>query len=213
MTHDRLIERLTEDLKPVRRRRPSQDLAIVAAICAIELALFFAMGAARPDAMKMMHQPSVCWRLGSLGLIALTSGALAILSFNPAYSPKRGISWVALIVVICLVSGMLIGAGPDAHFSIIRRLYWQGGLQCTTKVVLLSIPPVIGLALLMRRGAPTDIRRTALLSGLAAASWGAFVFVFACPSDDPLYIAVWYSAGCGIVTALSRLVLPRLARW
>jgi len=213
MTHDRLIERLTEDLKPVRRRRPSLDLAIVAAICAIELALFFAMGAARPDMMKMMHQPSVCWRLGSLGLIALTSGALAILSFNPVYSPKRSIGWLALIVMICLVSGVLIGAGPDAQLSLLRRLYWQGGLQCTTKVVLLSIPPVIGLALLMRRGAPTDMERTALLAGLAAASWGAFVFVFACPSDDPLYIAVWYSAGCGIVTALSRLILPRLARW
>ena len=213
MTHDRLIERLTEDLKPVRRRRPSLDLAIVAAICAIELALFFAMGAARPDMMKMMHQPSVCWRLGSLGLIALTSGALAILSFNPVYSPKRSIGWLALIVMICLVSGVLIGAGPDAQLSLIRRLYWQGGLQCTTKVVLLSIPPVIGLALLMRRGAPTDIRRTALLAGLASASWGAFVFVFACPSDDPLYIAVWYSVGCGIVTAISRLILPSLARW
>ena len=213
MTHDRLIERLTEDLKPVRRRRPSLDLAIVAAICAIELALFFAMGAARPDMMKMMHQPSVCWRLGSLGIIALTSGALAILSFNPVYSPKRSIGWLALIVMICLVSGVLIGAGPDAQLSLIRRLYWQGGLQCTTKVVLLSIPPVIGLALLMRRGAPTDIRRTALLAGLASASWGAFVFVFACPSDDPLYIAVWYSVGCGIVTAISRLILPSLARW
>jgi hypothetical protein len=52
-----------------------------------------------------------------------------------------------------------------------------------------------------------------LLSGLAAAAWGAFVFVFACPSNDPLYIAVWYSLGCGIVTAISRLVLPRLSRW
>ena len=51
------------------------------------------------------------------------------------------------------------------------------------------------------------------LVGLAAAAWGAFVFVFACPSDDPLYIAVWYSVGCGIVVLSSRLILPRLARW
>ncbi len=96
---------------------------------------------------------------------------------------------------------------------LLARLNWHAGLQCTYKMVLLSIPAVIGLTVLMRRGAPTDIRRTALLSGLAAAAWGAFVFVFACPSNDPLYIAVWYSLGCGIVTAISRLVLPRLSRW
>jgi hypothetical protein len=67
--------------------------------------------------------------------------------------------------------------------------------------------------LLMRRGAPTDTRGTSLLVGLAAAAWGAFVFVFACPFNDPLYIAVWYSVGCGTVTLLSRFVLPRLAHW
>jgi len=52
-----------------------------------------------------------------------------------------------------------------------------------------------------------------LTAGLAAAGWGAFVFAFACPVDDPLYVAVWYSLGCGAVTLLARLVLPHLTRW
>jgi hypothetical protein len=37
--------------------------------------------------------------------------------------------------------------------------------------------------------------------------------VFACPFDDPLYIAVWYALGCGLVAGFTRLVLPRLTRW
>jgi hypothetical protein len=213
MNHDRLIERLTQDLKPVRRRRLSVDIAVVAAICGVELLLFFAFRAERPDMPMEMHQPSFWWRLASLALIALISFSLAILSFNPVYSPRRAIRWLGLIVLICLGFGLLINAGPDVQNSVIQRLNWQAGLQCATKMVLLSIPPVIGLALLMRRGAPTDRTRTAFLSGLAAASWGAFVFVFACPFNDPLYIVVWYSVGCGIVTALSRIVLPRLSRW
>jgi hypothetical protein len=65
----------------------------------------------------------------------------------------------------------------------------------------------------MRRGAPTDTAGTSLAVGIAAAAWGAFVFVFACPFDDPLYIAVWYTVGCGLVTILARLLLPRLVRW
>jgi hypothetical protein len=80
-------------------------------------------------------------------------------------------------------------------------------------MVLLSLPAMAALGVLMRRGAPTDIGGTSLTAGIAAAAWGAFVFVFACPADDPLYIAVWYVVGCGLVTMFARVVLPRLASW
>lgn len=79
--------------------------------------------------------------------------------------------------------------------------------------MVLSIPAAVVLGGLVRRGAPTDRSGTALAAGLSSAAWGAFVFVFACPSDDPLYIAVWYTAGCSIVTLLGRAILMRLSRW
>ena len=62
-------------------------------------------------------------------------------------------------------------------------------------------------------GLPLPAYQTALAAGLSSAAWGAFVFVFACPSDDPLYIAVWYTIGCSIVTILGRSMLIRLSRW
>jgi hypothetical protein len=96
---------------------------------------------------------------------------------------------------------------------LVDRLNWRDGLQCVAKMVLLSLPAVIGLGFLMRRGAPTDLGGTALAAGIASAAWGAFVFVFACPYDDLLYTAVWYSLGCGLVTLFARLILPRLSRW
>jgi hypothetical protein len=116
-----------------------------------------------------------------------------------------------LIVALCLVFGLCINAGSNGLGAILQRLNWTNGIVCASKMIALSIPPLIGLGVLMRRDAPTDTRGTALLVGLAAAAWGAFVF--ACPFNDPLYIAVWYSVGCGIVTFLSRFVLPYLARW
>lgn len=213
MDSDSLINRLTEDLKPVRRRRLGTEVAIILLICAVELALFFVLGLSRKDMPTMMKEPTFWWRLVSLGLISLISGALALLSFNPTYSPRQGIRWLALFVVMCLVFGLCINAGPDGLGAILQRLSWTNGVVCASKMIALSAPPLIGLGVLMRRGAPTDTRGTALLVGLAAAAWGAFVFVFACPFNDPLYIAVWYSVGCGIVTLLSRFVLPYLARW
>ena len=83
--------------------------------------------------------------------------------------------------------------------------------RCMRKTIW--VPAVIAIGLLMRRGAPTDRGGTALAGGLASAGWGAFAFVFACPFDDPLYVMVWYSLGCGAVTLFARIVLPRLTRW
>ena len=213
MSSDSLIDQLAGNLKPVRPRRFWREVAIIASICIAEIIVFFALGAALPDMPMRMRQPTFWWRLVSLGLIAVISGIPAILSFSPTYSPRRAPRWIFVVIGVCLLAGLSIKIGPDELETLIRRIDWRDGIQCASKMIALSIPPVIGLGVLMRRGAPTDGTRSSLLVGIAAAAWGAFVFVFACPFNDPLYIAVWYSVGCGIVTVLSRVLLPCLTRW
>ena len=213
MSNDRLLEHLVADLKPVRRRTRGRDALIFSALCGVELVLFLALGFMRPDMSMAMAQPSFWWKLGSLGIIALVGGSVAILSLDPVESPRRGLRWLLALVTVCLAVGWGLDAVRDGIDALVARCDWRDGLVCVYKMVLLSVPPVVGLGLLMRRGAPTDTGGTALAVGIAAAAWGAFVFVFACPHDDPLYIAVWYAIGCGLVTLFARLVLPRLTRW
>jgi len=213
MSSDLLIGRLAQDLKPVRRRRPLVDGAILASVAMVELVLLLAFGFMRADMPKAMDMPSFWWKFISLGLIALTSGAVAVLSLDPTRSPRRGLRWTIGLIVLALAAGLLIDAARDGFAALLTRLDWPNGIRCFAKMVVLSIPAVIGLGVLMRRGAPTDRAGTALASGLAAAALGAFVFVFACPFDDPFYVMVWYSLGCGTVTLLGRLLLPRLTRW
>jgi hypothetical protein len=213
MRTDALIDRLANELKPVRRRTALADAFALVALCAVELGLFLVMGMARSDMSMAMHFPSFWWKLASLGLIGLLSGTVAIISLDPARSPRRGLRWIVALIAVCFASGWLLDASRDGLSTLISRLDWLDGVQCLYKMVVLSIPAVIGLGLLMWRGAPTDHAGTALAAGLAAAAWGAFVFVFACPFDDPLYVAVWYSLGCGAVTLFARLTLPRLTRW
>jgi hypothetical protein len=213
MPNERLINHLVGDLKPVRRRSAARDLLTLGVICGVELALFLWSGAMRPDMCTAMGQPSFWWKATSLGLIAAVGGIVAILSFNPVQSPRGGLRWLTGLAALCLAAGWGIDAARDGWPALAARINWHHGLQCVTKMVLLSIPAVIGLGLLMRRGAPTDTGGTALTAGIAAAAWGAFVFVFACPYDDPLYIAIWYAVGCGLVTLFARLVLPPLTRW
>ena len=213
MRSERLVERLARDLKPVRRRSPAAEAALLALAGAAELALFLGLGFMRPDMSAAMEQPSFWWKLGSLGIIAGVGAAVAVLSFNPVASPRRGLRLLAALVALCLAAGWVVDAAGFGLPALVERLHWRDGLGCVAKMTALSVPAVVAFGLLMRRGAATDAGGTALASGIAAAAWGAFVFVFACPFDDPFYIAVWYTVGCGLVTGFARLVLPRLARW
>jgi hypothetical protein len=213
MKLDALIEQLAADLAPVRSRRSWVDISIVALVGVIELALLFTLGFARPDMHRMLTLPTMGWRLASLGLISLVSGFFAIRSFDPTCSAQRFVRWLALLIAICLAYGLVMGGMPAGVANMTHRMDWMDGVHCAAKIVLLSIPPLSALAVLGHRGAPTDMRRTPLLIGLAAATWGAFVFVFVCPFNDFLYIVVWYGVGCGIVTLASRFLLPRFVRW
>ena len=213
MRTESLLDRLSRDLRPVRRRSVAQEATLLLLLAAVEVAAFLGMGFMRPDITVAMQAPSFWWKLAGLGLIAVLGAGVAILSADPARSPRRELRWILVCLVAILASGWLIDAAGQGVADLARRLDWTQGLQCVWKMVVLSIPPVIALGVMIRRGAPTDLAGTALAAGLSSAAWGAFVFVFACPSDDPLYIAVWYTIGCAIVTVLGRASLMRVSRW
>lgn len=213
MQTDPMIDRLVGDLKPVRPRKIHADVLMLVVLFVADLGLFVGLGSIRPGLPDAMEQPSFWWKLSSTGVIALAGAAVALLSFDPVKSARPGLRWIAGIVAASLLAGWAIGASPDGWHNLPARLDWRDGLDCVFKVVVLSVPAVIGHGLLMRRGAPTDLGASALSAGIGSAGWGAFIFVFACPYDDPLYITVWYFVGCGITTLVARLILPWLARW
>jgi hypothetical protein len=213
MRTESLVDRLSENLRPVRRRSIVREALLLLLLAVVEIAAFLGMGFMRPDMPLAMEAPSFWWKLTSMGIIAVLGAGVAILSVDPVRSPRRGLRWILVCIIAIFASGWFIDAADNGVADVVRRLDWTQGLQCVWKMVALSIPPAIALGVLVRRGAPTDRAGTALVAGLSSAAWGAFVFVFACPSDDPLYIAVWYTVGCSIVTIVGRAVLLRLSRW
>jgi hypothetical protein len=213
MRTESLVYRLSRDLRPVKRRSIAREVLILFLLAVVEVAAFLGMGFMRPDMPVAMEAPSFWWKLTSMGLIAVLGAGVAIMSADPVRSPRRGLRWILVCIVAILASGWLIDASGSGLADLVHRLDWSHGLQCVWKMIALSIPPAIALGVLIRHGAPTDRAGTALAAGLSSAAWGAFVFVFACPSDDPLYIAVWYTVGCSIVTILGRAILIRLSRW
>ena len=213
MSSDRFLDDLAADLAPVRPRRPRRDMLLLAAVGAVELALFLLFGAARHDIMLAMKLPSFWWKLGSLGALTIVGAVTAIRSLDPAVSPRRGLRLFAVTAGVAVAIGWVIDASGGGGAALAARLMWRHGIDCVFAMVVLSVPAIVALGLLMRRGAPTDRRGSALAAGATSAAWGAFVFVFKCPHDDPFYIAVWYVVGCAIVMVAGRLLLPLVTRW
>jgi hypothetical protein len=213
MRTDSLIDRLSQELRPVCPRSLLRDALVLAALGLVEAAVFLGMGFMRPDMPGVMDQPSFWWKLVSMGLIAVLGTGVALISIDPTRSPHRGLRWILVLIALVFATGWLIDAGKGGLAHLLGRIDWRDGIQCAWKMIALSVPPAVALSILIKRGAPSDRNGTALAAALAAAGWGAFVFVFACPSDDPLYLAAWYTVGCGVVTVIGQLVMARIARW
>jgi hypothetical protein len=209
MSHDALISELSSGLEPVRRRSALVEASLVLTVGASELAVFLAVGLMRPDMGQAIGTPYMWWKLASLALLVAISWTTALRSLSPVMYPHRGLMLAVLATMLAMLVGFLIDPGVAGDASLARRIEPLHGLGCAVAIVILSLPPAAILAILMRRAAPSHPEGSALAIGLAAGSWGAFVFSFCCPSNDPVYVAVWYGAGCAIVAAAARWLIPR----
>ncbi|MGV7030500.1 NrsF family protein [Methylobacterium symbioticum] len=206
---DALILTLSTNLGPVRRRSVSREIGALVVLAAGELALILMAGGMRPDMGGVILAPFMAWKIGGLALLAGVSCAVAIRSFAPPAASRRDLVYALVLTVFVMAAGLFVTTAAESGQPLIERLSPARGLGCATAIVVLALPLMSLLAVLMRRAAPVHPKRSALASGLAAATSGALVFTVCCPANDPLYIVVWYSAGIAAVAAAARWLLPR----
>ena len=209
MSLDTLIHDLSSGLEPVRRRSVLRDAGLLLAVGAGELAVFFAAGMMRPDMGQAIGTPYMGWKLASFAVLVAISWTTALRSLSPVVSAHRGLMLAILAAVLAMLVGSLVDLGAAGDAALASRIEPIRGLRCAVAITILSLPPAAILAYLLRRGAPSHPEESALAVGVAAGSWGAFVFSFCCPSNDPLYVAVWYGAACMAVAAAARWLIPR----
>jgi hypothetical protein len=209
---DALILDLSADLAPVRRRSVRREVAALAVLAAGELALVLMAGGMRPDMGEVILSPFMAWKIGGLALLAGVSCAVAVRSFAPPAASRREIVLAFALAVLVMAAGAFVTTAVESGQPLVERLSPARGLLCAIAIVVLAVPLMGLLAVLMRRAAPVHPRRSALATGLAAATCGALVFTVCCPANDPLYIVVWYSAGIAAVAAAARWLLPRRFR-
>jgi hypothetical protein len=212
MSNDALILDLAADLTPVKPRSILREALLLLALCAAELALLLGLGAMRSDMGTVFASPYMLWKLGSLMVLAGLSSTVAVRSFSPTASPRRGLVLALFVGGLAMVGGALVQPAGGEGRALLERLAPAHGMLCAVSIIVLALPMMAALSLLMRSGAPTHPEGSALASGLAAATCGALIFAFCCPMNDPLYVIVWYFAACAVVAATARWFLPRYFR-
>ena len=212
MSNEALILDLAADLVPVKRRSVGRETVLLLGLGAAELGLVLGFGAMRPDMGSKIGSAYMLWRLGSLAFLAGIASWVAIRSFSPPASPRRGLGLLAAFAALAAIASAFVGSAADRHRPVLERISPAQGVVCAIAILALALPMMTLLAVLMRRAAPVHPEASALSSGLAAGACGALIFAFCCPMNDPLYVVVWYSVGTALVAATARWLLPRRFR-
>lgn len=210
LAHQRLIDDLSRDLKPVRRVRPVRLVLVWLVI----VALFADFMAVRADLHAMMAHLMLAPYMWLAALSSAVTAVLAVIAAFMTGMPGRSPQW-ALLPLPALAWWIVECGMGFAH--IWRLPAWQdasmrGGEYAFGFILLVALPLSVLLALLLRRTFPVRPNLTAALAGLAAASAAVTLLNFFHAYDGSLSDLVAHGGAVAIVVGLNRLCARPLFR-
>jgi hypothetical protein len=217
MNMDEYIDRPIGKPAPVTRHAAMRRAWLgLGAAMILSLALVIALLGLGPD-LATAIEGSIFWMklafTGSLALVALA--ALPTLS-QPELAPPR-LLWcipvpVAIIAVIVIAEAMIVSRALWLERWL--GISWQ---SCPLLIAMLAMPMSVVIALALRQFAPTRLRLTGDVAGLAAGALSATFYCLHCPESGPAFVLTWYSLGIlvvdgaktfAVVTVTERAITP-----
>lgn len=213
MNTDDLILALAQDTKPVRSWQGA--FALIAALAVGAAAAMGLITVFLGDPLSGTHSVGVMTfgvKMAFTTSLLLLSGYLLYEASRPGQDPHKGLPWLlAPFVLVAILAAIALGSTPAAAtHALIFGSSWQ---TCLLSVSLLSVPVYGTLILAFRRLAPTDLKLTGLLAGLASGSTAALAYALHCPESSPAFLLVWYGSGIVIAGLAGRAAGPLLLRW
>jgi hypothetical protein len=212
MKTDQLINLLSTNLEPVKHGETKRTLTWtilaggLAAVC-----LMLATVGLRPGGGWFLSGYLLLKLLFMLILIGVGAALLAKL-VSPGQD-ERKLYTVILLAFLAVgsagVCALLLGP-PTARDQMMMGSQWA---TCALCIPLFSIVPFSALIWALRKGAPTNLRRTGAVAGLVAGALGAVAYAFHCPDDSLPFIALWYGGMVALCALLGAMFGPRLLRW
>src|SRR6267154_5466187 len=201
--HEGIIQRLTADLKPVRRLPPPGWRALLWLTSVAALAFMLAAVADRPAVAARLAAAPDLW-LAAIGS-ALTMVLAAVAAFQLSL-PDRSRLWALLPLPAALLWIGASGAGclrtwlvPGLHPADL-----DDTTDCLAFILALSVPLSALLLGMLRRGHALRPGLTAVVAGFASAAAAATLLVFFHPYDASATDVVVHAIAVALVIITNR---------
>lgn len=209
---DDTIARLVADMKPVRRVwSPARRSAIwISLLLALLATLLWRFGAMRGFAKEFTRATNAIELTA-----AVLTGVLALVAAFYMAMPDRSQRWVWLPVptLAVWVATTSFGCAQAVAERGSAALYTHLGWPCFIFISVVSLPLGVALLLLLRRGAPIQPVRVAMLAGLGVAALAAAALHALHPLSVALSdIGMHAVAILGIVAVFGAVARPALDR-
>ena len=212
MRTDDLIAQLSSGLEPVKSGAVARLLlgATMMGMAGSAVLLMVLIGP-RHDLASAMSHPGMWMKLAYTFAIAGFGLWLVERAGRPGAEMARPALFLALpLLAIVLLAGLQMSTpGADMPGLVMGR----SSRVCAALVTLTALPTLAATFWALRKLAPTRLTLAGAGAGLFAGAAGAFVYCFHCTEEAAPFIAVWYSLGIALVTALGALLGRTLLRW
>lgn len=213
MKTEQLIDMLGTNLDPVKPGRLGKTLAWTLVLGWVAaLVLMLATVGVQPDITDRENLGFLAVKLlFALSLIGSGTAFLAR-SIQPGRDTRRRFALAFVPIMVMGAAGLvtLVGQSPSAWESLILGTQWAACLAC---ILFFSIIPFALLIWALRKGAPTNLKRTGAIAGLVAGALGAAAYALSSPDDSLPFIAIWFSAPILLGAFIGAMLGPRLLRW
>jgi len=212
MQTDRLIYTLTENLRPVSSRglNPRVAVAVGSGAIVAMVVVLAAFGIRRDFGQAILTFPF--WMKWMYCIPLCAAAALRTWRLARPGVPSGPVTWMLLpFALLAVVAGIDLARAPlIAWPAMWLGQSWQ---YCALRVTLLSLPIFVGLCVALKHMAPTRLRMTGAIAGLAAGAFAAVIYALACDEVSAAFVLVWYSLGIAFAAGIGALVGPMLLRW
>jgi hypothetical protein len=213
MKTDQLIDMLSTNVEPVKSGQIWKPLIWALAIGgAASFCVMLATVGLRTDAAGGVHIGFLALKLLFMLSVISTGTALLMKLIRPGQEARKLFRFLFLpFLVAGFVGAVALALEPSAAWHpMILGTQWVTCLYC---IPLFAIVPFSALIWALRKGAPTNLKRTGAIAGLVAGGVGATAYAFHCPDDSLPFIAVWYGAMILVCAWIGARLGPRLLRW
>lgn len=210
---DDIIESLAKDLKPVPRHALERDLVLgILSALAVSLVLMLTVAGLRPDLSHALSLPAF-WIKSAYNAIIAVAAFLAVRhlarpdGFEGGFFPTAATIFTAMAAIAVIQLAM----SPVETYPVL--IFGSSALHCPLLIFAFALPVLAGNVWILRRAAPTDLRLTGFIAGIAAGAAGAWVYSWFCTENGMPFVLIWYSLGILLTGCVGAFLGPRLLRW